>query len=98
MADRQLRPVGDTQVLASVSNAARLLKEFGKGDREIGEQHARVRDAMLTEVLPSPDEGERGDLDREDTGVGNLGGKRECYRPTAGSEIDADRLGRRHLS
>ncbi len=36
MADRPLRPVGDTQVLASVSNAARLLKEFGKGDREIG--------------------------------------------------------------
>ncbi|HSN05705.1 MAG TPA: IclR family transcriptional regulator [Candidatus Angelobacter sp.] len=36
MADRDLRPVGDTQVLASVSNAARLLKEFGKGDREIG--------------------------------------------------------------
>jgi DNA-binding IclR family transcriptional regulator len=33
---RELRPVGDTQVLASVSNAARLLKEFGKGDREIG--------------------------------------------------------------
>ena len=27
---------GDTQVLASVSNAARLLKEFGKGDPEIG--------------------------------------------------------------
>jgi len=36
VADRDLRPVGDTQVLASVSNAARLLKEFGKGDREIG--------------------------------------------------------------
>jgi IclR family transcriptional regulator, KDG regulon repressor len=36
MTDRQLRPVGDTQVLASVSNAARLLKEFGKGDHEIG--------------------------------------------------------------
>jgi IclR family transcriptional regulator, KDG regulon repressor len=36
MADRQLRTAGDTQVLASVSNAARLLKEFGKGDREIG--------------------------------------------------------------
>jgi DNA-binding IclR family transcriptional regulator len=36
MAGRDLRPVGDTQVLASVSNAARLLKEFGKGDREIG--------------------------------------------------------------
>ena len=36
MSDRDLRPVGDTQVLASVSNAARLLKEFGKGDREIG--------------------------------------------------------------
>ena len=36
MAERDLRPVGDTQVLASVSNAARLLKEFGKGDREIG--------------------------------------------------------------
>ena len=31
-----LRPRGDTQVLASVSNAARLLKEFGKGDPEIG--------------------------------------------------------------
>ena len=28
--------MGDTQVLASVSNAARLLKEFGNGDREIG--------------------------------------------------------------
>ncbi|MBI1376476.1 MAG: helix-turn-helix domain-containing protein [Frankiales bacterium] len=36
MTDRELRPLGDTQVLASVSNAARLLKEFGKGDREIG--------------------------------------------------------------
>jgi DNA-binding IclR family transcriptional regulator len=36
MSERDLRPVGDTQVLASVSNAARLLKEFGKGDREIG--------------------------------------------------------------
>jgi len=36
MAPRDLRPVGDTQVLASVSNAARLLREFGKGDREIG--------------------------------------------------------------
>lgn len=36
MVERDLRPVGDTQVLASVSNAARLLKEFGKGDREIG--------------------------------------------------------------
>ena len=36
MTQRDLRPTGDTQVLASVSNAARLLKEFGKGDREIG--------------------------------------------------------------
>jgi DNA-binding IclR family transcriptional regulator len=35
-AGRDLRPVGDTQVLASVSNAARLLKEFGRGDRDIG--------------------------------------------------------------
>lgn len=32
----ELRRRGDTQVLASVSNAARLLKEFGKGDHEIG--------------------------------------------------------------
>jgi len=31
-----LRPKGDTQVLASVTNAARLLKEFGRGDHEIG--------------------------------------------------------------
>jgi len=31
-----LRPRGDTQVLASVANAARLLREFGKGDPEIG--------------------------------------------------------------
>jgi DNA-binding IclR family transcriptional regulator len=36
MSGRDLRPSGDTQVLASVANAARLLKEFGKGDREIG--------------------------------------------------------------
>jgi len=33
---RELRKRGDTQVLASVANAARLLKEFGKGDHEIG--------------------------------------------------------------
>jgi IclR family transcriptional regulator, KDG regulon repressor len=30
------RDPGKTQVLASVTNAARLLKEFGKGEREIG--------------------------------------------------------------
>lgn len=33
---RELRAPGDTQVLGSVSNAARLLREFGKGDRELG--------------------------------------------------------------
>ncbi len=29
-------PRGDTQVLASVANAARMLREFGKGERELG--------------------------------------------------------------
>ncbi len=33
---RELRPQGDTQVLSSVSNAARLLRELGKGERELG--------------------------------------------------------------
>ena len=33
---RPARSRGDTQVLSSVANAARLLKEFGKGDRELG--------------------------------------------------------------
>ena len=36
MTSRELRPVGDTQVLGSVSNAARLLKEFGRSDHELG--------------------------------------------------------------
>lgn len=36
MGDRELRRLGDTQVLASVSNAARILKEFGNGDNELG--------------------------------------------------------------
>jgi DNA-binding IclR family transcriptional regulator len=33
---RATRPRGDTQVLSSVANAARLLKEFGGADRELG--------------------------------------------------------------
>lgn len=33
---RDLRPAGDTQVLASVSNAARVLKEFGKDRPDLG--------------------------------------------------------------
>ncbi|HET7900225.1 MAG TPA: helix-turn-helix domain-containing protein [Candidatus Nanopelagicales bacterium] len=36
MSDRELRPAGDTQVLASVSNAARVLKEFGKDRPDLG--------------------------------------------------------------
>ena len=36
MSARELRPVGDTQVLASVSNAARVLKEFGKDRTDLG--------------------------------------------------------------
>jgi IclR family KDG regulon transcriptional repressor len=36
MSDRDLRPAGDTQLLASVSNAARVLKEFGKDRPELG--------------------------------------------------------------
>ncbi len=36
MPDRAGRTYGDTQVLSSVTNAARILKEFGKGDKEIG--------------------------------------------------------------
>lgn len=36
MVERDLRPAGDTQLLASVSNAARLLKEFGTGEHELG--------------------------------------------------------------
>lgn len=30
------RPPGETQLLASVSNAARLLREFGKGEQQLG--------------------------------------------------------------
>jgi IclR family transcriptional regulator, KDG regulon repressor len=36
MSTRELRPAGDTQVLASVSNAARVLKEFGKDQPDLG--------------------------------------------------------------
>lgn len=36
MPDHDGRTHGDTQVLSSVTNAARILKEFGKGDKEIG--------------------------------------------------------------
>ena len=38
-ADRESGPLrrrGDTQVLSSVANAARLLKEFGRGEHELG--------------------------------------------------------------
>lgn len=33
---RPVRPAGDTQVLTSVRNAARVLKEFGGGEHELG--------------------------------------------------------------
>lgn len=36
MSGRELRPAGDTQVLGSVSNAARVLKEFGKDRSDLG--------------------------------------------------------------
>jgi len=36
MREQPLRTPGDTQLLASVSNAARVLKEFGKGEQELG--------------------------------------------------------------
>ncbi|MFN8156846.1 MAG: helix-turn-helix domain-containing protein [Candidatus Nanopelagicales bacterium] len=36
MSERELRPAGDTQVLGSVSNAARVLKEFGKDRPDLG--------------------------------------------------------------
>jgi IclR family KDG regulon transcriptional repressor len=37
------RPEGETQLLASVANAARLLKEFGKGDHRMGVSEASRR-------------------------------------------------------
>ena len=33
------RPPGQTQRLSSVANAARVLKEFGKGDTQLGVSH-----------------------------------------------------------